>query len=157
MTDVEDSAEMAPQRGVRFGDRDAGKLRNSRRCGAGIEMIFEVVDNFVRRFEKAIGFRFERQPDGAAASLFEFDQVRYNAQDMFGEFGDHFGSGDARLESERWTLDRRSCVFRRDIRQDLRDIDRILRTFFSTPVGFIDLFLYGSSFEWAIRKRIHRV
>ena len=74
MTDVEDSAEMAPQRGVRFGDRDAGKLRNSRRCGAGIEMIFEVVDNFVRRFEKAIGFRFERQPDGAAASLFEFDQ-----------------------------------------------------------------------------------
>ena len=157
MTDVEDRAKMAPQRGVRFRDGDTGELRDPRGGCPGIEMIFEIVDDFVRRFEETIGLRFQRQPNRAAASLLEFDQMRHNAQDMLREFRDDFGSGDARLESKRWTLDRRRCAFRRDIRQDLRNIDRVLRTFFTAPVGFIDLFFYGASFKWAVRKRIHRV
>ena len=157
MTNVEDGAEMEPQPRVRFGYRNTGKLCNSRRCCAGIEMILKIVHHFVRRFKEAIGFRFERQANGAAASLFEFDQVRHNAQHMFREFRNDFGSGDARLESEGWTLDGRRCAFRGDIRQDLRDIDRVLRPFLSAPVRFIDLFFYGAPLEWTIRKRIHRV
>ena len=76
---------------------------------------------------------------------------------MFREFGNDLGSGDARLEPERWTLDRGRRSFGRDIRQDLSNIDCVLRPFFGAPVRLVDLLFDDASLERTVRKRIHGV
>src|SRR5437867_13223332 len=101
MTNVEDGAEMEPQPRVRFGYRNTGKLCNSRRCCAGIEKILKIVHHFVRRFKEAIEFRLDRQPNGAAASLFVFDQVPHNAPHTLRVLRNDLEPGAARLASER--------------------------------------------------------
>src|SRR5207247_9576002 len=104
-----------------------------------------------------IRFGFERQANSTATSVLEFHEVSHKAQHMCRELGNRLGSGDARLEAEMWTLDRGRRSFGRDIRQDLSNIDRVLRPFFGAPVGLVDLLFDGASLEGTVRKRIHRV
>ena len=60
----------------RFGDRDAGELRQHLGGFAGVEMVGEVIDGLVGGFEEAERLGLERQRHGAAGALLELDQVR---------------------------------------------------------------------------------
>jgi len=104
MADIEYGTHVTAQRRVSFRDRDAGKLGQSCGRGARVEMVFEVVHDFVRRFEETIGLRFKGQSDGSVCAILQFNEMSGYAQYVFRERGNHLGTRHARFESERRTL-----------------------------------------------------
>src|SRR5262245_15162291 len=120
-------------------------------------MVFEVIDGLVRGLEEAVRLRLEREAHRTTGTVFEFDTMCSDTQHMLSECGDHIRSGDSRLKPERRTLNGWSCSFRCDVGEHLCDIDRILRSFLTAPIGFVNLFLHDASLEGTIGKCIHRV
>src|SRR5712664_565419 len=100
MANIEYRANVTAQRRVCFGDRNTGELREPCRRRARVQMVFEIIHDFVGGLEEATRLRFERQTDGAAGPILQFDEMRGDAQNMLGKFSDDFGTRDARLEAE---------------------------------------------------------
>src|SRR4051812_45633116 len=107
MTDIEDNSHMPPQRDMRFGDWNACQIRKSCRRCSGIEMIVEVIHGFLRGFQEAKRFGFERKPDRASRAPGDIDEARCNFQYMIRVAGDHVRSCDPGFESKRRTLNGR--------------------------------------------------
>src|ERR1700758_3733316 len=105
MANVEYRSHVTPQCDVGFRNWNACKFREPR-CGfARIQVVGEIVHDFIGCFEKAIWLRLERNTDSASRAVVELHKMSGDAQQMFRKRFDDLGSGHARLESERRGLD----------------------------------------------------
>ena len=134
--------------------RQRGELLRRR---ARVEVIGEVIDRLVGGLEKAERLGFEPELHRAAGLRLDRDEMRHDAQDMLGVARDYVVPGDARLEAERRGLDRGRDVVRRDIGEDVGDVDRVAGAFFRAPVRLVHLLLHHRALEGAVGEGVDGV
>ena len=65
--------------------------------------------------------------------------MRHDAQDVLRVAFDHVRPSHARLKAERRGLYRRRHTFRRHVRDNVGDVDRVLRPLFTAPIRLVHL------------------
>src|SRR5439155_26726821 len=104
-----------------------------------VEMVRKIRHGFIGGLEEALGLRLEPERDAAASAVLEGHQMRGHAEHVFGVARDDVRTGYSRLEAERRALDRWRAALRRDVGEDVRHVDGVLRVLFGPPIGLVDL------------------